>query len=171
MQEERLKAEAIKTTAQQEQEAANFIKNEAYKVTMIMRQALHTFVQVNGTEVRIAEITDAHRLIIIKDLLAQCETPIEIQELFTLEQVKEAYEALSVTPVEGEENKIVSEEKKEEEKKEEDTEEQADFKKLPKAQLADFAKENYGLALNIDDLTHAQMVQAIVDEIEKKTQI
>ena len=50
-------------------------------------------------------------------------------------------------------------------------EEGSDFKKLPKAQLAEFAKENYGLDLSIDDNTHAQMVQAIVDEIEKKTQI
>lgn len=117
---ERVKAEAIKQTAQQEQEAANFIKNEAYKLTMIMRQALHTFVQVNGTEIRVAEITDAHRLLIIRDLIAQFETPIEIQAVFTPEQIKAEYEALFLTPVEGtvEETKLVSEEKKEEDKKE-----------------------------------------------------
>lgn len=180
---ERVKAEAIKTTAQQEQEAANFIKNEAYKVTMIMRQALHTFVQVNGTEVRVPEITDAHRLIMIRDFLAQCENPIEVSALFTPEQIKSAYEVLFLTPVEGtvEETKLVTEEKKVEvetdpnkeiENDPKTTEEEVtDFKKLPKAQLAVFAKENYGLDLNIDDNTHTQMVQAIVDEIEKKTQI
>lgn len=180
---ERVKAEAIKATAQQEQEAANFIKNEAYKVTMIMRQALHTFVQVNGTEVRVPEITDAHRLIIIRDFLAQCENPIEVSALFTPEQIKSAYEVLFLTPVEGtvEETKLVTEEKKVEvetdpnkeiENDPKTTEEEVtDFKKLPKAQLAVFAKENYGLDLNIDDNTHTQMVQAIVDEIEKKTQI
>ena len=177
---ERVKAEAIKTTAQQEQEAANFIKNEAYKVTMIMRQALHTFVQVNGTDVRVPEITDAHRLIMIRDFLAQCETPIEVSALFTPEQIKSAYEVLfplgapDTDILETEEQKkareaIQSKEIKNDPKNTE--EEVTDFKKLPKAQLAVFAKENYGLDLNIDDNTHTQMVQAIVDEIEKKTQI
>lgn len=138
---------------------------------MIMRQALHTFVQVNGTEIRVAEITDAHRLIIIKDLIAQFENPIDIKDVFTPEQIQSAYE----TEFQPSDTDNEPEEKKVDENKEEtdtDTEEETtDFKKLPKAQLADFAKENYGLSLSIDDLTHAQMVQAIVDEIEKKTQI
>lgn len=188
-------AENMKRIAQQEQEAANFIKNESYKLTMIMRQALHTFVQMNGTEVRVKEITDEHRTLIIRDMLTQYENPISAIEIFSPEKIKEAFEAIYLTPNEEvvvEEVKTPVEEVKTEEVKNEgevqgeevktdvplgeeekieESEEGTDFKKLPKAQLAEFAKTNYGLDLNIDDNTHAQMVQAIVDEIEKKTQI
>jgi hypothetical protein len=116
-------AENMKRIAQQEQEAANFIKNESYKLTMIMRQALHTFVQMNGTEVRVKDITDEHRTLIIRDMLSQYETPVSIADFFSPEAIKLAFEALSVTtstPIVVEEVKTPVEEVKTEETKSEE---------------------------------------------------
>lgn len=66
--------EQIKTIAQQEVNAAEFAKMEAHKLVLVFRQALQTFIQVNGLEVRVPEVTEADKRFIIKDLIEQCPT-------------------------------------------------------------------------------------------------
>lgn len=78
---ERAENERIKTIAQQEVSSADFIKNEAYRMTMIFRQALHTYLSVNGTEVRIPDLKEEHMIFVAKELIAQCPS-FDIKTVF-----------------------------------------------------------------------------------------
>jgi hypothetical protein len=92
---ERTENERIKTIAQNEIASADFIKNEAYRMTMIFRQALHTYLSVNGTEVRIPELTEAHMVFVAKELIAQCpsfDMKTEFPEYFPKEVEEESTE-------------------------------------------------------------------------------
>lgn len=82
---ERAENERIKTIAQQEVSSADFIKNEAYRMTMIFRQALHTYLSVNGTEVRIPDLKEEHMIFVAKELIAQCpsfDPKVELPQFF-----------------------------------------------------------------------------------------
>lgn len=68
---EREENERIKNIAQAEVGSADFIKNEAYRLLMIFRQALHTFLSVNGHTVRIPDLTEADLKFVAKDIISQ----------------------------------------------------------------------------------------------------
>lgn len=70
---ERQENERIKAITQNEIGSADFIKNEAFRMVQIFRQALHTFVQLNGTQVRIPEIAVDDLRFLVNDLIRQCE--------------------------------------------------------------------------------------------------
>lgn len=126
---ERAENERIKTIAQQEVSSADFIKNEAYRMTMIFRQALHTYLSVNGTEVRIPELTDEHRIFVAKELIAQSPS-------FDIKTVFPEY-----FPQE-----VVSEEKTEEESTAPAT---PNWYKMSKAKLVEEGKTLFNIDLDI----------------------
>jgi hypothetical protein len=67
-------------------------------MVMVFRQELTRFIQINGSQVRIAELTNEHRQIIIDDLKKQIaensETVIEVKAEEPIE-VKEDYSLLT----------------------------------------------------------------------------
>lgn len=104
---EREENERIKNIAQAEVGSADFIKNEAYRLLMIFRQALGTFLSVNGHIVRIPDLKEADLKFIIKDLVAQipdfdffAEFPEHFADKVTPEITPE--ETTPVTPEEQE---------------------------------------------------------------------
>jgi hypothetical protein len=143
--EEQKTAALLKQNAQQEQEAANFIKNESYRLTMIFRQALQTFVQMNGTTVAISELTDEHRLFIAKDLLSQMETPMQVLEAGTQGEAVEDAGLIPTDPMQDPKT----------------------YEKMAKPKIAEIAKE-YKLDLNQED-TQKEMIQKLVDHIKEST--
>lgn len=86
IQKERQENERLKTIAQSEVASADFIKNEAYRLVMVFRQALHTFVQVNGTTVRIADLTDEDMKFVARDILEQV-VELKLTDIFEKEKI------------------------------------------------------------------------------------
>lgn len=138
------KAENDKRIAQEEQGAANYIKTEAYNLMIVFRQALNTFVQMNGTTIQISDITDEHRKFIIKDLYAQMT------------------EKPTFTEIAGGKEEIDDEEVTK------DPTDVKNYEKMAKPKLAEFAKKNYGVVID-ESLTQKEMVQALVDHIKTVT--
>lgn len=68
---ERAEIERIKAIAQAEVGSADFIKNEAHRLVMIFRQALQTYISVNGTTVKISDLTQEDLKFVAKDLISQ----------------------------------------------------------------------------------------------------
>ena len=62
-------SDVARERASREISAADFLKNEGRTLITIIRQDLHRYVQLSGVEVKIAELTDAHRKIAAEALL------------------------------------------------------------------------------------------------------
>lgn len=104
---EREENERIKTIAQAEVGSADFIKNEAHRLVMIFRQALGTFLSVNGHTVRIPDLKEEDLKFIAKDIISQipdfdffAEFPEHFADKVTPEITPE--ETTPVTPEEQE---------------------------------------------------------------------
>lgn len=104
IQKERQENERLKTIAQSEVASADFIKNEAYRLVMVFRQALHTFVQVNGTTVRIVDLTDEDMKFVARDILEQV-AEVKLTDIFE----KEKLDTLVVQYIESEEQNATNE--------------------------------------------------------------
>lgn len=136
---ERAENERIKTIAQQEVASADFIKNEAYRMTMIFRQALHTYLSVNGTEVRIPELTEAHMVFVAKELIAQCpsfDPKVELPKFFPEEDKDSTDDTITTAPA------------------------TPNWEKMTKPQLVEQAKTLFGVDLDMV-LTQKQMVEEL----------
>lgn len=68
---EREENERVKYIAQSELSSSEFLKNESYRMLMIFRQALHTFLSVNGHQVRIPDLTEKDLKFVAKDIIGQ----------------------------------------------------------------------------------------------------
>lgn len=126
---ERAENERIKTIAQQEVASADFIKNEAYRMTMIFRQALHTYLSVNGTEVRIPELTEAHMVFVAKELIAQCpsfDPKVELPQFFPEEDKDSTNDTITTAPA------------------------TPNWDKMTKAKLVEEGKKLFGIDLDIE---------------------
>lgn len=71
IQEERRKLEQDKLDARTENNSAEYNKNMAKLLTEAFRQELHRYVQITGTEIKIPELTDAHKVWLAEDLMKQ----------------------------------------------------------------------------------------------------
>jgi DNA repair exonuclease SbcCD ATPase subunit len=167
---ERQQNEDAKRIAQSETEAATYIKNEAYRITLVFRQALNTFVQVNGTEIRIKEVDDEVRKFVMIDLLNQLEV-LTIADVFTPEVLAEGYNASQTTPVlpvvdQHKETDISDLVGGTENQTPEDQEVKKDvvLEKMSKPELQKYALDVYKLELSTDDLTQKEMVKVIEDK-------
>lgn len=132
---ERTENERIKTIAQNEIASADFIKNEAYRMTMIFRQALHTYLSVNGTEVRIPDLKEEHMIFVAKELIAQCpsfDPKVELPQFFP-ESTDDTISTAPATP---------------------------NWEKMTKPQLVEQAKTLFGVDLDMV-LTQKQMVEEL----------
>lgn len=104
---EREENERIKTIAQAEVGSADFIKNEAYRLLMIFRQAMHTFLTMNGHKISIPDLKEEDLKFVAKDIISQipnfdflAEFPEHFADKVTQEIIPE--ETTPVTPEEQE---------------------------------------------------------------------
>ncbi len=67
-------AERAKQEAYTENNSAEYNKGMAKQLLEVFRQSLHTYVQLNGTEIKIANLTDEHKVWIAQDLLKDIPT-------------------------------------------------------------------------------------------------
>ena len=86
--EARQKAEDRRMAAQNEISSASYAQEMARNMMIVFRQALNTYIQIAGQEIKIPEITDENRRFIAKDLLSQCAdsekseaSTVEIEEV------------------------------------------------------------------------------------------
>lgn len=79
--EARQKAEDRRVAAQNEISSASYIQDTARNMMTCFRQALNTYIQLNGQAIQIPEITDEHRLFIVKDMLSQITTPWDLESI------------------------------------------------------------------------------------------
>lgn len=101
---------------------------------MIFRQALHTFISVNGSTVRIPDLTEDDLKFVAKDIINQ------IQDFDFFAEFPEHFA-----------DKIISEKEGE-----------VDYNEFTKPQLAIEAREKYGIELSTD-LKKDEMIAAIVE--------
>lgn len=132
---ERAENERIKAIAQAEVGSADFIKNEAHRLVMVFRQALHTFISVNGSTVRIPDLTPEDLKFVAKDIISQIpdfDFFAEFPEHFADKVVPE-----STAPTE------------------------ANWEKMTKPQLAEQAKNLFNIDLDPILFTQKQMVEEL----------
>lgn len=133
---EREENERIKNIAQAEVGSADFIKNEAYRLLMIFRQALHTFLSVNGHTVRIPDLTESDLKFVAKDLINQIpnfDFFAEFPEHFADKIIPEIISTETTAPT---------------------------WEKMTKPQLVEQAKKLYEIDLDMV-LTQKQMVEEL----------
>lgn len=132
---ERAENERIKAIAQAEVGSADFIKNEAHRLVMVFRQALHTFISVNGSTVRIPDLTPEDLKFVAKDIISQIpdfDFFAEFPEHFADKVVPE-----STAPTE------------------------ANWEKMTKPQLVEQAKNLFNIDLDPILFTQKQMVEEL----------
>jgi hypothetical protein len=90
--------EILRNNAQRDINSSDYLLWVLRNMVMVFRQELTRFIQINGSQVRIAELTNEHRQIIIDDLKKQIaensETVIEVKAEEPIE-VKEDYSLLT----------------------------------------------------------------------------
>lgn len=136
---ERAENERIKAIAQAEVGSADFIKNEAHRLVMIFRQALQTYISVNGTTVKIPDLTLEDLKFVAKDIISQ------IPDFDFFAEFPEAFadkDTSSTAPTE------------------------VNWEKMTKPQLMIEAREKFGLELG-EDLTQKAMVATLIDAKNK----
>jgi len=89
----REKAEDRRIAAQSEISSASYALDMAKNMMLVFRQALNTYIQLNGQAIQIPEITDEHRIFIVKDMLSQMTTPWDLPSIgITIERSQEEAE-------------------------------------------------------------------------------
>lgn len=136
---EREENERIKAIAQAEVGSADFIKNEAHRLVMIFRQALQTYISVNGSTIKIPELTIEDLKFVAKDLISQ------IPDFDFFAEFPEAFadkDTSGTAPTE------------------------VNWDKLTKPQLVIEGREKFGLEMSME-LTQKDMVATLVDAKNK----
>lgn len=131
---ERAENERIKAIAQAEVGSADFIKNEAHRLVMVFRQALQTFISVNGSTVRIPDLTPEDMKFVAKDIISQ------IPDFDFFAEFPEHFADKVISKKEGE----------------------VDYNEFTKSQLAIEAREKYGIELSAD-LKKDEMIASIME--------
>ena len=90
--EARQKSEDRRVAAQQEVSSASYATEMARNLMNVYKQALNTYIQIAGTGIQIPEITDEHRLFIVKDMLSQMTTPWDLESIGITKEEEELLE-------------------------------------------------------------------------------
>lgn len=86
IQKQRQDLETKISTARSELSSLDYKVWEEKQLIILLRQALHTFCQINGTAIKIPELTDDHRWLII-DFLKSEITPIPVKSTANPDQI------------------------------------------------------------------------------------